>query len=228
MDNYLKFLDKVFDGEYKTYDKEISLVMPSYLEMQKTLTNKLRFKTKKLTILDLGIGTGQFTKIILDKFPQSNVVAIDISKKMMQTAKQRLKKYLKQITFVCQNFYKYKPKEKFDLVVATLSIHHLNKKQKQKFFYFVKEFLKPKGLFVIGDLIIGDTKKETDKIESNWHKYLIKTFGTNRAKEWFTLYKQEDIPESIDNQLKWLRNAGFKKAECVWKEKNLAVIIASR
>jgi hypothetical protein len=42
------------------------------------------------------------------------------------------------------------------------------------------------------------------------------------------LYSKEDIPTSINNQIQWLKNAGFKKVELKYKYLNTMIIVAKK
>ena len=120
------------------------------------------------------------------------------------------------------------PNKKYDLTAGVLSIHHLIAKDKKILYKKIYKTLNKDGLFIIGDLVLGDTKAETTKLESSWKKYLHKTFGKKEGEKWFDIYKEEDIPESINNQLKWLKQAGFKDHNCVWNKYNCAVIVGKK
>ena len=36
---------------------------------------------------------------------------------------------------------------------------------------------------------------------------------------------EDDIPATMEDQLKWLRNAGFDEVECVWRYFNYAICL---
>ena len=67
-------------------------------------------------ILDIGCGTGNYTKILLDKFPKAAIKAVDISAKMTEIAKQKLGD--KNINFIVQDAENMLLKERFDLITS--------------------------------------------------------------------------------------------------------------
>jgi malonyl-CoA O-methyltransferase len=75
-------------------------------------------------ILDIGCGTGNFTKLLIDKFPQSAILALDISGKMIQMAKQKLKN--KQITFLIADAETTAFNEHFDLITSNACFQWFN------------------------------------------------------------------------------------------------------
>ncbi len=225
-----KIVKKRFDSEFESYDKKIRDILPYYEKMQSEVIKLVKFEQDaRLKILDLGIGTGQTAFELLQKFPHSYVDGIDLSKKMMDIAKSRLRQFSQRVNFIESDMIDFKPKQKYDVCIAVLSVHHLNSMQKQEMFVKIFNNLKPNGIFVIGDLIIGNSKGETNRLEKMWKKYLIKTFGRDKAKKLFDdPHKEEDIPDSIDNQLKWLKESGFKWVECKWKKINCAVLFGKK
>ena len=185
-------------------------------------------KNRELNILDLGIGTGETALGLLKKFPKSRLTGIDLSPKMFRVAKNRLKEFSKQVKFIESDMIEFEPSQKYDICVAVLSIHHLNQKEKQDLFKKIFDSLNEQGIFVIGDLIIGDSEKETNQFEKQWEEHLIKKLGKKEAENWMKIYRKEDIPDSINNQLQWLKEAGFSEVKCSWKKMNCAVFFGKK
>ena len=89
--SHSKVVKEIFDAEYDEYDKNVRDTLPHYEEMNQKVIELVENKPNKiLDILDLGIGSG-FTAIgLLEKFPNSRLTGIDLSKKMIEMAKNRL------------------------------------------------------------------------------------------------------------------------------------------
>jgi tRNA (cmo5U34)-methyltransferase len=217
-----------FEAEYEEYDKNVRDVLPSYEEMNNKVVEEVKVKGERLEILDLGIGTGQTAKGLLEKYPKSIVTGIDLSPKMLEMAKNRLIKFSNRLKFIEADIIDFEPSQKYDACVAVLSVHHLNQKEKQQLFSRIFNSLNEKGIFVIGDMIIGDSEKETNQIEVEWEEHLIKKLGKKEAENWMKIYRKEDIPDSINNQLRWLKDAGFKEVKCSWNKLNCAVFFGRR
>jgi len=218
-----------FNSEDKTYDKEVRVVLPYYEAMHRKVIGAASFNPKKpIEILDLGIGTGETALGLLKKFPNASVTGIDLSPKMMAVAKRRLKYFSKHVKFMEADMSEFLPQQKYDAGVSVLAVHHLNGKEKQKLFLKICNALKEKGIFVIGDLIIGNNKKETKRMEQAWQNHIASRLGKKEADKWIILYRREDMPDSIKDQLKWLKQAGFKSTRCIWHKGNCAVIIGKR
>lgn len=224
-----QIVKKQFETEYEEYDKNVREVLPDYEEMNKKVIEEVNLdKGGELEILDLGIGTGQTAIGLLEKFPKSRVTGIDLSPKMLEMAKNRLIKFSDRVKFIEEDIIDFKPSQKYDAGVAVLSVHHLNQKEKQQLFLKIFNSLNEKGIFVIGDMIMGDSEKETNQIEGGWEEYLIRKLGKKEAKNWMKIYKKEDIPDSINNQLQWLKKVGFSKVKCSWNKLNCAVFYGKK
>ena len=76
----------------KTYDADMELMHPNRSKMVQVAIEVLPFpKTAALRAIDLGIGTGYFTKQFLSHFPNSQVLGIDGAQAMVELAKARLR-----------------------------------------------------------------------------------------------------------------------------------------
>ncbi len=76
------------------------------------------YKRKKISILDIGTGTGCILISLLDELQNSSGIGIDISKKALIVAKKNAKKHgLKNIKFINVDLSKYFF-HKFDLIVS--------------------------------------------------------------------------------------------------------------
>lgn len=76
-------------------------------------------------ILDIGCGTGNYTKLLQEKFPQAVIKAVDISYEMLKIAKNKLK--VKNTEFVLADAQKLKIKDRFDLVSSNASFQWFEK-----------------------------------------------------------------------------------------------------
>ena len=80
------------------------------------------------------------------------------------------------------------PPGPFDLVVSALAVHHLDGAGKRDLFSRVARVLEPGGLFVLGDVVVPPEGKK-GPIHIDW---------------------EMDLPDSVEDQLAWLRAAGFE------------------
>lgn len=99
-------------------------------------------------LLDAGCGTGAMLAMFRKNCPDKNYTGIDLSKKMIETAK---KKKLDGVCFVagdCENL----PFEehRFDVVTCSMSFHHYP--NPDKFFQSLHRVLRPSGRLILRDM----------------------------------------------------------------------------
>jgi ubiquinone/menaquinone biosynthesis C-methylase UbiE len=113
-------------------------------------------------VLDIGIGTG-LTSLKFLKAANCTIVGIDYSQDMMDICKDKLTKLGLTDKIECCMMDAVSldfPKESFDIVASTVSLHHI--KDKYPVIKKIHNLLKPGGRFVLGDLDMDTTGKLTD------------------------------------------------------------------
>ncbi|MDD2786235.1 MAG: class I SAM-dependent methyltransferase [Patescibacteria group bacterium] len=218
-----------FEAKYHDYDALIKKLIPNYEKMHQSVIDLVNTTSEKPVLLDLGIGTGKTALHLLNKYPQAVIDGFDISPKMIEQGKTRLRDNLSHVHFIEQDIKDLELKEKhYDAGVAVLSVHHLTGEQKKELFKKIFNHLKSGGIFVLGDIVKFDSEKETIAKEEEWRAFLIKNLGTKEGQYWFDNYKEEDLPSSVNEQLQWLRDAGFSDSRSTWEYMNYAVFFAKK
>ena len=208
-----------FDKISKTYTADISRWVPNYKKMISGVVSYLPSDFFPHRILDLGCGNGNVTALLIQQFPHAEVVIVDASANMLEECQQRFQHY-PDIRYQQAYFQELElPKETFDLVVSGIALHHLNAQEKSAFFPKVLEWLRPGGCFSFCDLMID---KEDEPFHSEhlalWEQQ-AKENGTS-DEEWQWLmdhYNQYDHPSGVENQIRWLQEAGFSKSVVSWR-----------
>lgn len=93
-------------------------------EATRVLKKKLRGFISGLdikSVFEIGCGIGRITELFKG---YERVVAIDISEKMIERAKKRLRKF-RNVEFIVGDFSKFQTDEKFDLVVGVTVLEHI-------------------------------------------------------------------------------------------------------
>lgn len=89
-------------------------------------------KRKKIKILEIGCGTGEYTKIIAKKLPYVQFYCLDISPKIIAVAKKKCKKIKNVKFFVLSAFDTGFKTEMFDFVFGYYILHHISLKKVTK------------------------------------------------------------------------------------------------
>jgi tRNA (cmo5U34)-methyltransferase len=152
-------------------------------------------------VLELGTGTGETARRVLALHPDARWTGVDANEAMLARAREVLPTADLQHSRLEDPL----PPGPFDLVVSVLAIHHLDAAGKQDLFRRIAEVLQPGGHLVLGDVVVPE-QPEDAQVEIDW---------------------VVDLPDRLDDQLEWLREAGLE-AETLWSWKDLAVVRASR
>jgi len=130
---------KNFSQSARDYDKHALL--------QKALADELFSSVPKLNpqkILDIGCGTGYLARRLAGRFPQAEVVGMDIAPGMIKVASQRNR--LENLAFVVDDGEELSfARHSFDLVVSNASLQWMDA---EKVFGGAWKVLRPGGYFV--------------------------------------------------------------------------------
>jgi tRNA (cmo5U34)-methyltransferase len=184
----------------ETYLDEMLADIPGYTELQERAAEATAGVAAE-NILELGIGTGETTRRVLARHPGAKLTAIDSSPEMLERARETYP----EADLRLGRLEDALPEGPFDLVFSALAVHHVDPAGKRDLFRRVAEVTRPSGRFVLADVIVPE-REEDQQIEIDW---VI------------------DLPDRLDDQLEWLREAGFD-AEPAWTFKDLAVVRAER
>jgi tRNA (cmo5U34)-methyltransferase len=122
-------------------------------------------------------------------------------------------------SYVAGDYRSFNEQESYDLVISSLSIHHLSDPEKQELFRHIFQALKPGGIFLNMDQIKGPTPALQETYCRKWEE-ITRINGATEDEilggvERRRLYDRE---ATLENQLQWLREAGFREADCVYKK----------
>ncbi len=228
-DPHSSLVKRHFEYEYQNYNRFIKKVVPKYESLHRYVIKQCFLPLGEPTsILDLGVGTGKTALALLENYSRSTLTGIDLTPGMISLAKKRLKPYTKRLKFITADMKNFVPKEKYDLCVAVLSIHHLNQAEKQKLFSRIFSCLNEGGLFVIGDRVTQGTESDTKHQEKIWKKILCEKLGEKNGNQWFEKFQKEDLPDNVIDQKKWLEAVGFKDVKVHWEYLIYAVFSAKK
>jgi len=182
-----------------------------------------------LRILDLGCGTAEFLKQILERRPLYDAVAIDYSTQMLEQAALKPGLSERNVTFLQRDLNDGIPEDigQFDLVSSFSAPHHLRDENKRQLLLQVAEHLKPGGRFLFMDAMFeqydDDVFRQTKNRELN--RRTERLSGVAQA----DFVRLEEIKESLSNESperdrfsslhnykKWMDEAGFASVNHMW------------
>lgn len=117
------------------------------------------------TVLDLGSGTGN---TILALPPECRVIAVDVSRRMAEIARDKL--HGRAVTFVQDDLLHYVSEQELtrvDAVVSTYTLHHLAPDERRTLFGLLRDRLRPEAPVIVGDLMYRNEGDLRDVLDRN-------------------------------------------------------------
>ena len=163
--------DKVwdFDDEADDYDDLVTSDDPVYEEYGDMLNAVVDVAAvcpgKK--VLDLGCGTGNLTRLCLER-RASLVVGLDPSGKMLEKAEEKIGSDVRVELQRVDKPFRSIPyaDEYFDVVVSSYAYHHVPHRLRHDTVVEMMRVLKPGGIWALGDLIFENEEAESDLVSS--------------------------------------------------------------
>ena len=148
--------NKGFDLWADEYDKSVGLSdddgtypFAGYKNILNEIYNRI-LKSSAKTVLDIGFGTGALTSKLYER--GYNIYGQDFSERMIELAQEKMpnaKLYQGDFT---NGLVEALTKQKYDVIIATYSLHHLTDVQKVNFLRSLLELLNDEGCIYIGDV----------------------------------------------------------------------------
>jgi tRNA threonylcarbamoyl adenosine modification protein (Sua5/YciO/YrdC/YwlC family) len=184
-----------------TYLEMIRQDIPLYDRLQDELARASGSGARQM--LELGTGSGETARRLLERHPDAALIGIDTSEAMLALAGSRLP--AQRVSLRVSRLEDPLPAGRFDLVASALCVHHLRAGHKRDLFARIHAALTPSGRFVLADVVVP--VDPADAVTSLTPGY--------------------DHPDRLRDQLIWLSQAGFD-ARAVWTHADLAVVTADR
>ncbi|MBD8003895.1 class I SAM-dependent methyltransferase [Bacillus sp. Sa1BUA2] len=227
MDTVIDKVKEKFNQNALQYDNQRRKLIPCFEDFYSVPVSIIETDKETPKILDIGAGTGLFASFIKEKFPKATITLIDISENMLEKARNRFKEE-ENIAYINADYSEYKFEEKFDIIVSSLSIHHLTDEAKKKMFNNVYNLLTPKGIFVNADQVLGHTPFIDSMYKKDWNNKITMSGLTDSEIQAAHERTKLDRMATLDHQMKWLIDSGFQDVDCVYKYFNFVVLFARK
>jgi tRNA (cmo5U34)-methyltransferase len=162
-------------------------------------------------VLDLGTGDGRVLAFVLADRAETRGVGLDFSELMLDRARSRFAGD-ERIDLVRHDLSDPLPElGRFDAVVSSMSIHHLEHDRKRTLYREVFGLLEPGGVFANFEHVAAPTRR--------LHLAFYEAIGEPLEHE-----DPSDRLLDVETQLAWLRKIGFADVDCFWKWREMALL----
>jgi len=176
------------------------------------------------TFLDLGAGTGAAARGILELYPRSIAILTDFSPQMMDEGERELAPFAGRFRYVefdmSTGSWPAAIPATVDAVVTSMCIHHLSDDRKQGLFNEIFERLAPGGWYLNYDPV----SSADPVVEATWERANDRedpeaagkrVHHTPQEQARYDNHVRYMIP--LEQQLGYLRSAGFEGIDVYWK-----------
>ena len=184
-----------------------------------------------IRILDIGAGYGALAVAVLHERPNATALCLDASDAMLRLGKERNADLMERISFVQASLedpaWISAVDGNFDAVISARALHHFTENQRRR--YIFKEvfgLLRSRGCFINADNVRAPTKSLNERYRSARDEYLDRYVRQSTGGKSNLATVRAAMPSTyhgphnngyLEEELAWLREAGFDDVDCFWK-----------
>jgi tRNA (cmo5U34)-methyltransferase len=163
-------------------------------------------------VLDLGTGDGRLLALLKSDRPEIVGVGLDFSEVMLDEARKRFAGD-ERVELIQHDLSEPLPElGRFDAVISSFAIHHLEHERKNSLYGEVFDLLQPGGVFANFEHVASPTH--------GLHLAFFEAIGEPIEDE-----DPSDRLLDVHTQLEWLRTLSFDDVDCYWKWREMALLI---
>ncbi len=184
-----------------------------------------------IRVLDIGAGYGALASAVLHDRANATAVCLDASEAMLKVGRERNAGLKNRLSFVQGSLetpaWLKSVEGDFDAVISSRALHHFTENQRRRdIFKEVFNLVRDGGCFINADNVRGATKSLTERYRSARDEYLDRFVRqssggkTNLAEAKVAAPSSYHGPHNngyLDEELAWLKEAGFVDVDCFWK-----------
>jgi tRNA (cmo5U34)-methyltransferase len=166
-------------------------------------------------VLDLGTGDGRLLALLQADRQEMFGCGLDFSELMLGAARKRFAGD-GRVEIVKHDLAESLPVlGRFDAIVSSMAIHHLEHERKRSLYGEVFDLLEPGGVFANFEHVAS----ATDRLHLAFFAAIDEPIENEDP---------SDRLLDVETQLGWLRELGFDDADCYWKWLEMALLIGVR
>ncbi len=184
-----------------------------------------------IRVLDIGAGYGALAAAVLRDRPNATAVCLDASEAMLNLGPEKNSDLKNRMTFVQGSLesadWLKSVDGSFDAVNSSRALHHFTENQRRRYiFKEVVNLVRSAGCFINADNVRAATKSLTERYRSARDQYLDSFVRQSSGGKMNLAEARAATPSSyhgphnngyLEEELAWLREAGFVDVDCFWK-----------
>lgn len=214
----MQLIRRHFEREAADFDRLFLRVMPRYEEMTRAVVESVPYRRgDRLRILDLGCGTGNFSRSLAAAFPRARITCVDIAGKMLDMARAKLAG-VRGVSFRQCDLRDFDYGPGFDVIAASMALHHIEGAQKPRFYRTLNRALPPGGVFLCIDIFVSPLAAVQRLCIRRWREFMESgRLPKLKIAETLRRHAAEDRPAALMDELEILRGAGFQEIDVIVK-----------
>ncbi len=184
-----------------------------------------------IRVLDLAAGFGSLAIALLKDRPNATALCLDASEEMLKMGREKTAGFGNRFEFVRASLegpvWLQSINGTYDVVVSARALHHFTANQRRRYLYReIYDVLRPGGCFINADNVRAQTKSLRDRYRKA-RELLLEQYIRERSGGKQTLAEVKAATPSsshgphnnglLEEELSWLREAGFEDVDCFWK-----------
>ena len=235
MDQTLEF----FDFQAPLYDAYQENCIPKYNEMLSVSLGFLRHVfagQDRLSLLDLGCGTGNTALTLRDGFPEASIHCLDGSQAMLAEAKKKLDSRSEaSVSFTCRDLSDQAWSDglneaSFDAAVSVLVLEHVPFESYRRLLKNLRRLIKPGGWLVTVEGYAGNIQQQliyaevermekeavrSELIPAEWMKEM-KKLSEDKGTHYFATMSDKKL---------WWTEAGYQEVGFIWQYYCVGILV---
>ncbi|HEY4186383.1 MAG TPA: class I SAM-dependent methyltransferase [Polyangia bacterium] len=215
-----------FRVQVPAYTELMQRLIPHY-DLQRDVMVSLMpsDRTLPLRILDLGCGTGVMASRLADEFPSAQLTLFDLTDEMIDHCKSRLGAN-SRVSFKVGDFRKDDFGSGYDMILASLSLHHATLDERPLLAERLLRSLVPGGLLITAEVVVDESPPVRERQYEMWRRFMASQ-GED-ADAWYQRHLAKDHPVEMSRWIRMLSDAGFASPGCFWRYLNFAILSSWR
>lgn len=183
-------------------------------------------REQAIRVLDLGAGYGALAATVLADRPNARAVCYDNSEEMIRLGRERTAQFAGRIEFIHGALdapdWKERVAGPFDAVISARALHHLTHEQRRRLFREAHDLILPGGCLINAD----NFRHVSDPLRGLYRRARQRWMQAEEAPQQRSgekLSHGAHYNGSMDEELSWLKEAGFRDVDVFWKFTNYGV-----